>query len=68
MHVSVNMPVPVTTPVTTVMTVAMMMTAAMTSVPMSGERRHWKQHSSRDCANERELAKASPLLCHYERQ
>jgi hypothetical protein len=36
---------------------------AMTSMTMSSERRHWKQHSSRDCANERELAKhfGSPL-------
>jgi len=43
--------------------VAVFMTAVvpMTAVPMtvSGERWHWKQHGSRDCADESDFAKES---------
>jgi hypothetical protein len=48
------------------MTAAMtaVMTTAVTAVTMSGERWHWKQHGSRDRANERELEKhLIPLCC-----
>jgi hypothetical protein len=44
------MAMPVTMPV-------MAMTVTVPVMAMPGKRGHWKQHSSRDCANERELAK-----------
>jgi hypothetical protein len=60
MPVPVSMSVPMTMPVTMPMTMTMPVTmpvAMPVAVSVPGERRHWKQHGSRDCANKRELTK-----------
>jgi len=42
---------------------AMPVTAPVSmSMAVTGERRHWKQHGSRYCANERDFANHSVLL------